>query len=190
MLLVAVPGHHVFNHLQAFQNRVSFRFILKLLVRGMHLRDELVWRRLLGYPDHRSGEKRIHSSYPDCFWLKVTGMRAAIYARISTHDGWQDAQRQLPQLGPLAATQGWEICGDYIHHESGGHFERVEFRLVGCEVPREWNNRCRLAKSWGWHIKSRRRWSTGTNQASFVIPRDLKPANSKSPGWCDQIRIL
>jgi hypothetical protein len=131
MLLVAVPGHHVFNHLQAFQNRVSFRFILKLLVRGMHLRDELVWRRLLGYPDHRSGEKRIHSSYPDCFWLKVTGMRAAIYARISTHDGWQDAQRQLPQLGPLAATQGWEIRGDYIHHESGGHFDRVEFRLVG-----------------------------------------------------------
>lgn len=61
----SVPGQHVFNSLQAFKNRVSFRFIPKLLVRGMRLRDELwVLARSLGHPHHSFGKKVFRGPFP------------------------------------------------------------------------------------------------------------------------------
>lgn len=57
-------------------------------------------------------------------------MKAAIYARVSTADGRQDAENQLEQLRQFAAAQNWEVAGDYIDHESGGKADRPEFRRM------------------------------------------------------------
>ena len=42
----------------------------------------------------------------------------AIYARVSTKDGRQDAENQLRQLREFCTSQGW-ICREYIDHASG-----------------------------------------------------------------------
>ena len=57
-------------------------------------------------------------------------MRAAVYARVSTADGRQDTENQLAELRRFASTQGWEIMGEYIDHESGGRADRAEFRRM------------------------------------------------------------
>ena len=57
-------------------------------------------------------------------------MKAAIYARVSTADGRQDAENQLTQLRQFAATQGWKIAVEYIDHESGGKADRAEFKKL------------------------------------------------------------
>jgi DNA invertase Pin-like site-specific DNA recombinase len=57
-------------------------------------------------------------------------MRAAIYARVSTSDGRQEVENQLAELRRFAATQNWEIAGEYIDHESGGKADRAEFRRM------------------------------------------------------------
>jgi len=54
-------------------------------------------------------------------------MKAAIYARVSTADGRQDAENQLTELRRFAATQSWEIVSEYIDHESGSRADRGEF---------------------------------------------------------------
>ena len=41
-------------------------------------------------------------------------MKTAIYARVSTKDGRQDAENQLKQLRTFAATQGWELVDEYV----------------------------------------------------------------------------
>jgi DNA invertase Pin-like site-specific DNA recombinase len=56
--------------------------------------------------------------------------RAAIYARVSTADGRQDAENQVAQLREFAATQNWETVGEYIDHESGVRSERAQFRRL------------------------------------------------------------
>jgi DNA invertase Pin-like site-specific DNA recombinase len=57
-------------------------------------------------------------------------MRAAIYARVSTADGRQDTENQLEELRRFATTQGWQIMGEYIDHESGGRGDRIHFRRM------------------------------------------------------------
>ena len=57
-------------------------------------------------------------------------MRAAIYARVSTADGRQEVDNQLPELRRFAETQNWEIAEEYIDHESGGKADRIEFRRM------------------------------------------------------------
>jgi hypothetical protein len=61
MLLVAVPGHHIFNRLQPLQNPISFRFIPKLWSAGIRLRDELhLWGWCKASPYHSTGEAGIY----------------------------------------------------------------------------------------------------------------------------------
>jgi DNA invertase Pin-like site-specific DNA recombinase len=43
----------------------------------------------------------------------------AIYARVSTKDGRQDAENQLRQLREFCTSQGWTVCREYIDHASG-----------------------------------------------------------------------
>lgn len=58
-------------------------------------------------------------------------MRCAIYARVSTNDGRQDAENQLLQLREFAAKQGWEISREYIDQASGKSIaRRDEFKQL------------------------------------------------------------
>jgi DNA invertase Pin-like site-specific DNA recombinase len=59
-----------------------------------------------------------------------TKIRVAIYARVSTADGRQEAENQLAELRRFAETQGWETISEYIDHESGGRADRAEFRRM------------------------------------------------------------
>ena len=52
--------------------------------------------------------------------------RAAVYARVSTADGRQEAENQLLQLRQFAETQGWEVVREYVDQESGSRPDRVE----------------------------------------------------------------
>ena len=56
--------------------------------------------------------------------------RAAVYARVSTADGRQEAENQLLQLRQFAETQGWEVVREYVDQESGSRPDRVEFRRL------------------------------------------------------------
>ncbi len=60
----------------------------------------------------------------------AAGMRIAIYARVSTADGRQEVENQLAELRRFAGTQGWEIAGEYVDHESGGRADRAEFQRM------------------------------------------------------------
>jgi DNA invertase Pin-like site-specific DNA recombinase len=57
-------------------------------------------------------------------------MKTAIYARVSTKDGRQDAENQLRQLREFAATQGWEIVHEYIDKASGKRGDRDQFQKM------------------------------------------------------------
>ncbi len=57
-------------------------------------------------------------------------MTTALYARVSTSDGRQDADNQLLELRRFAASQNWEIVSEYIDHESGSKAERPQFRQL------------------------------------------------------------
>jgi Resolvase, N terminal domain len=52
-------------------------------------------------------------------------IRVAIYARVSTTDERQEVNNQLVELRRFAATQGWEVTGEYVDYESGGRADRV-----------------------------------------------------------------
>ena len=61
-------------------------------------------------------------------------MRAALYARVSTHDG-QNPEMQLAELREYCARRGWEITGEYVDAGvSGGRERRPELdrMLVIC----------------------------------------------------------
>src|SRR5664280_883741 len=57
-------------------------------------------------------------------------MKTAIYARVSTKDGRQDAENQLKQLRTFAATQGWEIVHEYVDRASGKRSDRDQFQKM------------------------------------------------------------
>jgi DNA invertase Pin-like site-specific DNA recombinase len=63
-----------------------------------------------------------------------TTTRAAIYGRISTADGRQEADNQLDELRRFAATQNWEVVGEYIDYESGGGADRPEFKRMWADA--------------------------------------------------------
>jgi len=54
-------------------------------------------------------------------------MKAAIYARVSTRDGRQDAENQLRQLREFAATQTWTVIHEYVDRASGKRDDRDQF---------------------------------------------------------------
>ena len=55
-------------------------------------------------------------------------MKAAIYSRVSTRD--QDNENQLLQLRQFAASQGWELVGEYCDEVSGATSERPQFQRM------------------------------------------------------------
>lgn len=57
-------------------------------------------------------------------------MKTAVYARVSTKDGRQDAENQLKQLRTFAATQGWEIVHEYVDKASGKRGDRDQFQKM------------------------------------------------------------
>lgn len=57
-------------------------------------------------------------------------MRTAIYARVSTRDGRQDAENQLRQLRDFAATQNWTIAHEYVDRASGKRGDRDQFQKM------------------------------------------------------------
>ncbi len=62
-------------------------------------------------------------------------MRAAIYARVSTHVG-QNPEMQLAELREYCARRGWEIVGEYVDAGLSGARERrpeLDRMLVACK---------------------------------------------------------
>ena len=55
-------------------------------------------------------------------------MRAAIYARVSTHDKGQDPESQLAEMREYCKRMGWEIYREYVDYESGSKAGREEFQ--------------------------------------------------------------
>jgi predicted site-specific integrase-resolvase len=56
--------------------------------------------------------------------------KVALYARVSTKDGRQDTENQLIALREYCDKQGWEIEGEYVDHETGGHSRRPHFQSM------------------------------------------------------------
>lgn len=56
--------------------------------------------------------------------------KAAIYARVSTKDGRQEAENQLRQLRVFADSQEWIIDFEYIDHASGKRSDREQFQRM------------------------------------------------------------
>jgi DNA invertase Pin-like site-specific DNA recombinase len=62
---------------------------------------------------------------------RIAGIKTvALYARVSTKDGRQETENQLLALREYCAKQGWEIAGEYVDHESGGHSRRPHFQRM------------------------------------------------------------
>src|SRR6266571_1132677 len=62
-------------------------------------------------------------------------MRAAIYARVSTHNG-QNPEMQLAELREYCARRGWETVGEYVDAGVCGARERrpeLDRMLVACK---------------------------------------------------------
>lgn len=56
--------------------------------------------------------------------------RIAIYARVSTRDGRQDADNQLRQLREFCARQSWDIVAEYVDEASGKRSDRPQFQQM------------------------------------------------------------
>lgn len=56
--------------------------------------------------------------------------RCAIYARVSTRDKGQNPETQLIPLREFAASQGFEIAGEFVDYESGSKADRQQFRAM------------------------------------------------------------
>jgi DNA invertase Pin-like site-specific DNA recombinase len=59
-------------------------------------------------------------------------MTAALYARISTHEGKQFAENQLRELRAFAARNGWTIYREYVDEVSGakGRADRAQLAAL------------------------------------------------------------
>src|ERR1035437_3132698 len=55
-------------------------------------------------------------------------MKTAIYARVSTKDGRQEAENQLKQLRTFAAKMGWTVVHEYVDRASGKRGDREQFQ--------------------------------------------------------------
>ena len=56
--------------------------------------------------------------------------RVAFYARVSTKDGRQDTENQLIALRDYCLKQRWEVVGEYVDQETGGHSRRPHFQRM------------------------------------------------------------
>lgn len=68
--------------------------------------------------------------------VESSGMRVAIYARVSTKDKGQDTENQLLQLRQYCARQGWEIAAEYVDNVSGKTGERDAFKRLFTDASR------------------------------------------------------
>src|SRR5579875_1324399 len=69
-------------------------------------------------------------------------LRCVLYARVSTKKerGLQNPETQLRQLREFAATQNWEVAGEFIDHESGSKADRPEFlRMMEAAAKRQFD---------------------------------------------------
>jgi DNA invertase Pin-like site-specific DNA recombinase len=67
-------------------------------------------------------------------------MIAAIYARVSTDDGRQDAENQLQQLRTFCSRCQWTLGAEYVDHVSGKSDKRPEFqRMFNASTRREFD---------------------------------------------------
>jgi DNA invertase Pin-like site-specific DNA recombinase len=70
----------------------------------------------------------------------ANGKRAALYLRISTDQGKQDADNQRLQLRQFCNTQDWPITAEYEDHETGSKSDRAGFRQMMHDAsPRKWD---------------------------------------------------
>jgi DNA invertase Pin-like site-specific DNA recombinase len=60
----------------------------------------------------------------------MAGTRIAIYARVSTRDGRQDADNQVRQLREFCARQSWDIVAEYVDEASGKRSDRPQFQQM------------------------------------------------------------
>src|SRR5215469_16858615 len=61
---------------------------------------------------------------------RISAMKVAIYARVSSPDKGQDVRNQLEQLRAYCGRLGWKITGEYIDERSGKNGDREEFRRM------------------------------------------------------------
>ena len=64
------------------------------------------------------------------------GMQVAIYARVSTNDGRQDADNQLRELREYCERRQWTLHGEYVDEVSGGTSERPAFKRLFADAHR------------------------------------------------------
>lgn len=57
-------------------------------------------------------------------------MKAALYARVSTHDKGQDPELQLQEMREYCHRMGWEIYREYVDYESGAKVERAQLNAM------------------------------------------------------------
>ena len=82
------------------------------------------WQKFLYHKDHFMTQCRVPMK------RLATIEKVALYARVSTKDGRQDTENQLIALREYCAKQGWEIVGEYVDHETGGHSKRPHFQRM------------------------------------------------------------
>jgi DNA invertase Pin-like site-specific DNA recombinase len=61
---------------------------------------------------------------------KRVARRAALYARVSTHEKGQDPETQLRQLREYAGRRGFVVVGEYVDVGSGRSEERPEYKRL------------------------------------------------------------
>jgi DNA invertase Pin-like site-specific DNA recombinase len=84
----------------------------------------IFWQKFLYHKEHFM----IHYEVP--MKRLATIEKVALYARVSTKDGRQDTENQLIALREYCAKRGWEIVGEYVDHETGGHSKRPHFQRM------------------------------------------------------------
>jgi DNA invertase Pin-like site-specific DNA recombinase len=57
-------------------------------------------------------------------------MRVAIYARVSTKGGRQEAENQLRQLRAFAKSQSWTMVHEFVDRLSGKTADREQFQSM------------------------------------------------------------
>jgi len=63
-------------------------------------------------------------------YTRAGAKTAAIYARVSTDKGQQDATNQLLQLRDYCTKAGWTIHQEYVDHVSGKSSDREQFQQL------------------------------------------------------------
>ena len=57
-------------------------------------------------------------------------MKVALYARVSTKDGRQDAENQLAQLRQFVEAQNWTVVHEYVDRATGKRSDREQFQRL------------------------------------------------------------